>query len=315
MYKQLLIVLSVVLLAAVVYVSDPAAVYSQIVSSDPAFLLWVFMIPPATALLRTLRWKVLLDPVKRIRFFRIFPVFMAGIAISNLTPAKVGEAAKSLFLKKSEGIRVSTSLSSIIWERVFDLMLLLAFAAPFGAYFVGTLEPGFVFLGRVAILFVVAIVALVMLMMYSERIGYKMLTFVERLPVIKNYVTEEFVKSFYRTARVGKGTLTAAFLISIPIWVLDGAIFYFSFLAVGIHGLGWAFFVGATAFTVLCGLVSFLPGGWGSTEAVFLAIMVVYGITKSSAAAGILLGRGIGMMFYYIVGLLSFLYLSKMKPQ
>ncbi|MFC1454920.1 lysylphosphatidylglycerol synthase transmembrane domain-containing protein [Candidatus Undinarchaeota archaeon] len=315
MYKKILILFSIILLAGVIYISDPAQIYAEISGANPTFLFWVLLIPPVNFLFRLTRWKLLLDSSAKVKISKLAPVFLAGIALSNLTPARVGEAAKALFLKKSERIRFSTSLGSIIWERLFDLIVLIVFAVPFFGLLLSRLSPNLVLFGQVSIIFVFILILLVVTGMYYEKLGYKMLKFAEKIPILDKFVTEDFVNNFYKNSKQRKSVLLLAFVLTIIIWIVDGIVFYFSFKSIGITEFNYWFFIGIMAFTLLCGVASFLPGGLGSTDAVFVGIMVLYGVSKGQAAAGMLIGRAWMLGFYYLFGLLSLLYLAKTHPK
>ncbi|MFC1454921.1 lysylphosphatidylglycerol synthase transmembrane domain-containing protein [Candidatus Undinarchaeota archaeon] len=311
-YQLILILLSISILAAVIYLSDPAVIYGEIKKADMGYLAIVFIVPLLTSILRIFRWKVLLDFFKKISFSRLAPVFMAALTISNFTPARIGEASKSLFLKKTEGIPVSSSLGTVVWERLFDLITLMAFGVPFSLLLIGRLAQDLIIFWVLSLIFVTILVVGVIVGIYNEKIGYRLLEIGMKIPVLKKYVTEDFLKNFYKNAKMERTGLVVAFVISIIIWSIHGVAFYFSFAAVGITSFPLLFYIGIVGFTVLCGFVSFLPNGIGSTEAIFLAIMLVYGIPQGQAAAGILLGRGILLGIQHLIGLVSLLYLSKM---
>jgi hypothetical protein len=83
---------------------------------------------------RTWRWHYLLRPVKVIPPVRLFPLTCIGYFGNNVYPARIGEVLRALGLRQMEGVAVSTSLATIIVERVFDglvMLLFVFFALPF----------------------------------------------------------------------------------------------------------------------------------------------------------------------------------------
>jgi uncharacterized protein (TIRG00374 family) len=83
---------------------------------------------------RTWRWHYLLRPVKSIPLVRLFPIVCIGYFGNNVYPARVGEVFRAIALRATEGVSISTSLATIIIERVFDglvMLLFVFFALPF----------------------------------------------------------------------------------------------------------------------------------------------------------------------------------------
>jgi glycosyltransferase 2 family protein len=86
---------------------------------------------------RTWRWHYLLRPVKVIPLFRLFPIVCIGYFGNNVYPARAGELFRAIALRATEHVSISTSLATIIIERVFDGLVMLLFVF-FALPFVGT---------------------------------------------------------------------------------------------------------------------------------------------------------------------------------
>ncbi len=76
---------------------------------------------------RAWRWHYLLRPVKPISTRAMFPVVAIGYMGNNIYPARAGEVLRAVILKRREGVPVSASLATIIVERIFDGVVMLAF--------------------------------------------------------------------------------------------------------------------------------------------------------------------------------------------
>src|SRR4030065_1766572 len=76
---------------------------------------------------RAWRWHYLLRPLKSISTRAMFPIVTIGYAGNNIFPARAGEVVRAVVLKQKEGVPVSASLATIIVERVFDDIVMLAF--------------------------------------------------------------------------------------------------------------------------------------------------------------------------------------------
>ncbi|MCB9133865.1 MAG: flippase-like domain-containing protein [Anaerolineales bacterium] len=76
---------------------------------------------------RAWRWHYLLRPVKAIPTQTMFPIVAIGYMGNNIYPARAGEVLRAVVLKRREGVPVSASLATIIVERIFDGVVMLAF--------------------------------------------------------------------------------------------------------------------------------------------------------------------------------------------
>src|SRR4030066_62068 len=76
---------------------------------------------------RSWRWHYLLRPLKAIPTRKMFPIVTMGYAGNNIFPARAGEVVRAVVLKRKQGVPISASLATIIGERVFDGIGMLAF--------------------------------------------------------------------------------------------------------------------------------------------------------------------------------------------
>jgi uncharacterized membrane protein YbhN (UPF0104 family) len=76
---------------------------------------------------RAWRWHYLLGPIKSIPTKTMFPITTIGYMGNNIYPARAGEVLRAVILKRREGVPISASLATIIVERIFDGVVMLAF--------------------------------------------------------------------------------------------------------------------------------------------------------------------------------------------
>jgi uncharacterized protein (TIRG00374 family) len=76
---------------------------------------------------RAWRWHYLLKPIKSIKTRVMFPITCIGYMGNNIYPARAGEVLRAVVLKRREGVPISASLATIIVERIFDGVVMLAF--------------------------------------------------------------------------------------------------------------------------------------------------------------------------------------------
>ncbi len=76
---------------------------------------------------RAWRWHYLLRPIKSVPTHNMFPIVAIGYMGNNIYPARAGEVLRAVVLKKREDIPVSVSMATVIVERVYDGVIMLAF--------------------------------------------------------------------------------------------------------------------------------------------------------------------------------------------
>lgn len=76
--------------------------------------------------LKTLRWQWLLAPAAPLTVRQLFPPMLIGFAANNILPAHLGEFVRVFVVRKKYGVPVSTVLSTVVLERIFDVLAILA---------------------------------------------------------------------------------------------------------------------------------------------------------------------------------------------
>ena len=83
---------------------------------------------------RTWRWQYTLRPVQHVPVSTLFPMVCIGYFGNNVFPLRAGELLRSYVLKRRTQIAISTSLATVVVERVTDGLVMLLFvflALPF----------------------------------------------------------------------------------------------------------------------------------------------------------------------------------------
>jgi uncharacterized protein (TIRG00374 family) len=74
---------------------------------------------------RTVRWQILLAPLKSIQISSLFGITIVGFAAIYVL-GRAGELARPLWLARREGVPVSGAIATIVVERALDMIMLLA---------------------------------------------------------------------------------------------------------------------------------------------------------------------------------------------
>jgi uncharacterized membrane protein YbhN (UPF0104 family) len=154
---------------------------------------------------RALRLRVLLAPERPVGVARLFRYNLVAIAASNLFPARAGEVLRVWLLKAHEKIPATTSVAVFLVEKAFDLLALLALAAPL-PWLLPSLPPSvahsILLLGGLAV--VAAAVLLVASRLGSKRPGGRLDRFARGAAVVRR-----------------PGTFALALATSLAAWLTD----------------------------------------------------------------------------------------------
>jgi uncharacterized protein (TIRG00374 family) len=74
---------------------------------------------------RSLRWRLIMFPIKKLSVFSAFLIYMIGLFFNYLIPIRAGEVAKAALLKTKYQLRFSHTLPTIFLDKLFDLMPIL----------------------------------------------------------------------------------------------------------------------------------------------------------------------------------------------
>ena len=124
--RALLFLISLGMLAVLIWYSNPVAMASLIEKSSKVYIIAGLSVSLFAVSLRVVKWMVLLE---NVGFLELYPIQLVGITISNFTPGKIAEPGKAVLLKIMKNISVSASLPTIIWERILDIVVLVGFSA------------------------------------------------------------------------------------------------------------------------------------------------------------------------------------------
>jgi uncharacterized protein (TIRG00374 family) len=121
------VLISAFLLYRVLYKVDFSKLWQDLISANYWWILPGVGVYFVGVWVRAWRWHYLLRPLKAVPTRKIFPIVAMGYAGNNIYPARAGELLRAIVLKRNEDVSISASLATIIVERVYDGVVMLAF--------------------------------------------------------------------------------------------------------------------------------------------------------------------------------------------
>ena len=101
-------------------------VWQNLRGASYAWLLPTVLAYFVTVGLRAWRWQLLINPLKRVAWRRLFGIVVLGYLGNNIYPFRIGEVLRVLALHEWEDVPVSGALATLLVERVFDGLAVLA---------------------------------------------------------------------------------------------------------------------------------------------------------------------------------------------
>lgn len=123
------VAISVVALALVLRGVDLGETARVVGRAVPAWLALMLVFQVTDIALRGLRWKRLLAPVAPVSYARTLDYMLVGYLANNVLPARLGELVRSHYLGDREGISRTTTLGTVVVERVVDTTVLVLLAS------------------------------------------------------------------------------------------------------------------------------------------------------------------------------------------
>src|SRR5262249_22040115 len=76
-------------------------------------------------LVRAQRWRVLLRPMGGVELYPALAATAIGFGASSVLPFRLGELLRPALLGRRAGVGISAALSSVVLERLFDMLLVI----------------------------------------------------------------------------------------------------------------------------------------------------------------------------------------------
>lgn len=108
---------------------DWAALWGALLHANYLWLIPGVLITIALLFLKAWRWQLLFYPEHRLPFNTVMTALCTGYLVSNVFPARVGEVARLVLLVSEQPVSVARTLSTIIVERLLDLLTLIMMLA------------------------------------------------------------------------------------------------------------------------------------------------------------------------------------------
>ncbi len=269
-----------------------ADVWQSALAAHWGYLLAAVFLATFSFVLRVPRWQILLrgEDDRALPGRSLWHGIAIGFMANNLIPFRAGEFLRALAIHRLERVSVPTALSSLVAERLFDALTVLAFL------FLGLLTAGIpadAEIGGFAIHRIARQLAIApALLLAACLIALLFPALMQRIirGVIPSPRLAERLCRFVEAVTAGLGVFRSPSRIivtafwSILHWTNNALSFYLGFKAFGIEvGLGGAILMQSVLVVLIA--VPSTPGYFGVFEAAIKSVLVVLGVSATTAVA------------------------------
>jgi hypothetical protein len=273
-------------------------------SAKYIYVMPVFIVVILGLYLRSYRWGIILESLVKYDQITLFNITSIGFMAVGLLPARLGEFARPYLVKQKSGVRMSSTIATIIVERVFDMLSLMI------VLFVVLLKislPPVIFQTGIITL-TIALFVLLILIFLAVKKDFSL----NKIDIILSKLPERLEKPFKNLANSFleglqilpdvKKTLYVS-VLSIVIWSLICLSAYLLFFSFDIN----LPIINAFAITVIIALgvmVPAAPGFVGTYHFACVLGLTSFGISKTVALSYAILLHFLQMAPVIIIGLL-----------
>ena len=284
-------VLAVVLLYVVAARTDLGEISRYLKDIKYIYVIFAVIIYTFDILLRAFRWQLFLgEGGVRTGLVEAFLAYNLGNSLNIIIPARIGDIARSYYLKKKHGYGYSTTLPTVILDRIFDtlgIFLIVLFCSVYvitkiqlAAWFYNLLIAGVIALILVYIVFEIALRKRDLIVkLKSKRLQFFLL---------------KLFDVYDKTVR-NKKKLLVFTLYSMLVWLLEGFTAYCVFAALDYY-VNPVVIVFTVMVATLTKVIPLTPGGLGVFEGAFVVILTMFG--NKSSIIGI-----ISILFHFLMNI------------
>ena len=296
---------------------DANAILDWVRQANPLLLLCAAVVFYATFPVRALRWRRLIGNVatsergrgtavraQKLSVSVLSEIIFLGWFANCIVPAKLGDAYRAYLLKLNAGTSFSTTIGTILAERIIDVVILfLLMLGATGLSFGRALPPQILVLLQLACALVIVVVV--------GLVGMRRLR-----PLVERVLPSRLHAQY---ARFEGGTLGSFRYLPMVIgltglaWAGEVARLYLVTLSLGLGGIAQSVIVFVALASALMTTLPLTPAGLGFAEGAIVGVFLLAagaglapGVDEHAAASIALLDRGISYWSLIAVGLVAY---------
>ncbi len=291
------------LAAAVIAISHPSRVWDSLGEVEAFPLLASLVLNVPVVILRAYRAQVIVAHLEyRVSMRNMLPIQLVGQTSSSLTPAASGDFVRAYLWRRSDGVPLRVGAAVVMFERLYSLWLLVAVSV----LLITLPRHGLVGWVAVAIGLTLATFAPVLFELFPPGLEKWALGKVTRGKFFGRFADgAQGMMEYFRTLMRAPLLLAWTSALSIAIFVISGFQIWLVIASLD-HVVPITQAVAAFATSQVAGILSTLPFGLGSADAILVTLFAGYGVTVTLAATVAVLLRAVTTLPQALAGLAAY---------
>ncbi len=287
---------------------DFGQMWASLKNANYWYLLPATLIIFISHFLRALRWRYLLDPVKRVNTPSLFSALIIGYGANMIIPAHLGEFLRAYVLAQKRQIAMGSVFATIVTERivdVFSLVVLMFLAVLFYPFPEWVIKSGFLILAGALTLFFFLIFLKKSPVKTDTFLRFTLKPFPERIGSKMKGSIERFFSGILPLKR--RRDYVEVVILSACIWGCYGFVFYFCFQAfdfIETYHLPWYAGLILLVITTISVLVPSSPGYVGAYHYLCQVSLALFAVPESPALSYAVVVHGVNFLPVFALALL-----------
>jgi len=291
----------------VIAVSHPDRIWTSLQQVDPGPLLWALALNVPIVLLRAYRAQVYIAALKfPVPMRSMIPIQLVGQTSSSLTPAASGDYVRAYLWRSSNGVPVRVGAAVVTFERVYSLGMLAAVSL----LLILLPRHGVIGWAGVAVGLAAATLSPIFVELLPPSLERWAMAKVLRGPLGRFAEGAQVMLEQIRLLMRSPFVLAWTSFLTLIIFVCGGVQVWLVLDALG-HIVPVTQAVAGSTTSQVAGIISTLPFGIGSQDAILVTVFAGYGVTVALAATVAVLVRATSTVPQALAGLVAYLLVEK----
>ena len=290
--------------AVVIAISHPDRIWSSLQQVDPALLLAALALNVPVVLLRAYRAQVIIGRLGyRVPMRTMTPIQLVGQTSSSITPAASGDYVRAYLWRMSDEVPLRVGAAVVTFERLYSLFLLVVISV----LLISLPRHGAIGWAAVAVGLGLATFAPLMFVLLPRSLERWALGKLARGRFLGRFKDGAMgTLDQFRILMKAPAMLSWTSAVTMVIFATSGAQVWLVFAGLD-HRVPITQAVAAYTASQVAGILSTLPFGIGSADAILITVFAGYGVTVTLAATVAVLLRAVTTLPQALAGLVAYL--------
>lgn len=302
------ILISVVATAMLFYVVNPREVVAAIAQADPLALAGIVISVVVAMWTKSVRWRLFFPQPSAVRVSALHEALYIGYMVNTVLPLRAGELVRGFIAAETERVSKSTTLATVLIEKVLDLgtMALLLFVL--GLIF-PDLPDSARYAAYVSGLGLAIAVGGIVFALAARGLATRLAVWLEtRVPPLAKIGVAGLLNAFLDGLAFARNPVTLLWVLfwTVVQWSLSGVTVGLALVAVGIFGASPYELLEMTLLVLVATNLSMAipsaPGYVGVFHGVFVATLALFGVQEERATAAAVVEHALVFGMFIIGG-------------